>query len=205
MIPGGYSNFVSGSYSLAAGQQARAIHSGTFVWSDSSGGAFPSAANNEFAVRAAGGVRFVTSGAGLTVDGQSVLAGGNGGGLTNVNAATLSGLSPGELRQLAPNVGAGQFLGSTNNQPVDTGSTIFAASASNSLLTAPPSSVVHGQRRGWHRRYQYLRRRHRRRRRSSRKSGYHCYAVCPAVRNIAAIPIRPSISARRQSVAVATI
>jgi hypothetical protein len=45
---------------------------------------------------------------------------GNGGGLTNVNAAALNGLTAGRFWQLGGNnVTPGKFLGSTNNQPVD--------------------------------------------------------------------------------------
>ena len=45
---------------------------------------------------------------------------GGGGGLTGVNAATLGGLAPANYWQLGGNnVAGGQFLGSTNNQPVE--------------------------------------------------------------------------------------
>ena len=45
---------------------------------------------------------------------------GNGTGVTNVNAASLNGLNSSHFWQLVgPNVFAGQFLGSTNNQPVE--------------------------------------------------------------------------------------
>ena len=67
-IPGGLSNSASGAYSLAAGDQANAIHNGTFVWADSSGGAFSSTADNQFLVRASGGVFFNNGSAGVNVD-----------------------------------------------------------------------------------------------------------------------------------------
>jgi hypothetical protein len=45
---------------------------------------------------------------------------GNGASVTNVNAATLNGLTPASFWQLGGNnVPAGQFIGSTNNQPVE--------------------------------------------------------------------------------------
>ena len=45
---------------------------------------------------------------------------GNGAGVTNVNAATLNGLSSSNFWKTGGNnVAAGQFLGSTNNQPVE--------------------------------------------------------------------------------------
>ena len=67
-IPGGYRNIAT-NYAFAAGNQAQAIHTGAFVWADSTAATFSSIANDEFAVRAAGGVRFITGNPGLTVYG----------------------------------------------------------------------------------------------------------------------------------------
>jgi hypothetical protein len=55
---GGEFNLARGDFSFAAGHGADALHSGSFVWSDSSGGSFASTANNQFCVRAAGGLLF---------------------------------------------------------------------------------------------------------------------------------------------------
>jgi hypothetical protein len=71
-VPGGFSNLASAQFSFAAGQQAVATHTGAFVWADSTAGSFSSTANNQFSVRAGGGARFQTSGAGMSVDGNSV-------------------------------------------------------------------------------------------------------------------------------------
>ncbi len=62
-VPGGFQNQAAGDYSFAAGNHARvaADHLGTFVFADASAMEFPSMAENEFAVRATGGVRFVTA------------------------------------------------------------------------------------------------------------------------------------------------
>ncbi|MCL4789493.1 MAG: tail fiber domain-containing protein [Verrucomicrobia bacterium] len=68
-----------GDRSLAAGMQARAEHAGSFVWADAQGTPFFSTTNNQFSVRASGGVRLETSGAGLAVDGQQVLTTPGGG------------------------------------------------------------------------------------------------------------------------------
>jgi hypothetical protein len=57
-VPGGAENTASGAYSFAAGFEAQAQNNGSFVWSDNSGGAFSSTANNQFCVRAAGGLLF---------------------------------------------------------------------------------------------------------------------------------------------------
>lgn len=128
-VPGGALNLAGGIQSFAAGTMAKAIHAGTFVWNDSTGTDFLSITNNEFAVRASGGVRFVTPGAGISLNGQPVLTAdstnaltlnnpantingtfnGNGGGLTNLNAWRLDGNT----------VLPGQFLGSANNQNLE--------------------------------------------------------------------------------------
>lgn len=82
-IAGGYSNSITGGYafvaggeanaagsgSFAAGHRAKATHFGSFVWADSTDVDFSSTANKQFSVRAGGGARFETAGAGITVDG----------------------------------------------------------------------------------------------------------------------------------------
>ena len=75
VVPGGYNNYAGGPYSFAAGQRAKANYQGDFVWADSQAADFNSTSNDQFNVRANVGVRFVTGGAGLTLDGLPVLAG----------------------------------------------------------------------------------------------------------------------------------
>ena len=60
-IPGGVENQALGLYSYAAGYLARARHPGSFVWADSTGVEFGSTANNQFLIRAAGGVGIGTT------------------------------------------------------------------------------------------------------------------------------------------------
>ncbi|HOW68718.1 MAG TPA: tail fiber domain-containing protein [Candidatus Paceibacterota bacterium] len=55
-IAGGSANYVSGKYGFAAGYQARAEHSGSFVWSDASGRVAKSLESNQFMIQAANGV-----------------------------------------------------------------------------------------------------------------------------------------------------
>ncbi len=57
-VSGGWSNTASGGYSVAAGAFAQALHQGSFVWADSTGGPFASTASDQFSVRASGGIRF---------------------------------------------------------------------------------------------------------------------------------------------------
>jgi hypothetical protein len=59
-VPGGYGNEASGTFSFAAGYGAHATHGGSFVWADSQGPPFSSTADNQFSIRAAGGVRLNT-------------------------------------------------------------------------------------------------------------------------------------------------
>jgi hypothetical protein len=116
-VPGGANNIAGGQFSFAAGQQAQATNTGAFVWADSQNAAFGSTTTNQFNVRANGGVRLVTSGAGMTVDGQSVFTGSNGSGLTNLNAASLTGtISPAQLPAVVlTNTESGVTLGGTFN------------------------------------------------------------------------------------------
>jgi len=54
-IPGGTANRAA-SYGFAAGNRAKADHKGTFVWADSTTADFISSAENQFLIRASGGV-----------------------------------------------------------------------------------------------------------------------------------------------------
>jgi hypothetical protein len=60
-VPGGYYNLASGSFSLAAGRAARAMHAGAFVWADSQGTSFDSTGPDPFLIRAQGGVGIGTN------------------------------------------------------------------------------------------------------------------------------------------------
>ncbi|MCP4566449.1 MAG: hypothetical protein GY841_02580 [FCB group bacterium] len=55
-VAGGRNNDIDGSYSFAIGRRAKAEHTGTFVWADSTDADFTSTGNNQFLIRAAGGV-----------------------------------------------------------------------------------------------------------------------------------------------------
>ena len=69
-VPGGKDNTASGMYSFAAGRQAKANHNGAFVWADDTASDFASTAEDQFLIRAAGGVGIGTAspGAQLTVN-----------------------------------------------------------------------------------------------------------------------------------------
>ena len=55
-VPGGYQNAATQDYSFAAGRRAKALNYGTFVWADSTDADFSSTKNDQFLVRAKGGV-----------------------------------------------------------------------------------------------------------------------------------------------------
>jgi hypothetical protein len=59
-VAGGAGNLAAGTNSFVGGRRASALHSASFVWSDSSLGAFESKADDQFLVRARGGVGFNT-------------------------------------------------------------------------------------------------------------------------------------------------
>jgi hypothetical protein len=55
-IPGGQNN-IAATFCFAVGQRAKATNQGCFVWGDSTDADIGSSTNNEFTVRASGGVR----------------------------------------------------------------------------------------------------------------------------------------------------
>ncbi|MFM8886808.1 MAG: hypothetical protein ACKOKC_10395, partial [Chthoniobacterales bacterium] len=87
-IPGGYYNEAAGSNSFAAGAYAAAIHTGAFVWGDSSStNVFESTTNNQFLIRATGGVGIGTNNPGtnaLLVNGGVKITG-------DLNVAMING------------------------------------------------------------------------------------------------------------------
>jgi len=74
-IPGGSGNRADGDYSFAAGRGAKANSQGCFVWGDSTDADVTCNNNDQFIVRASGGVYFYTNG--TLTSGVSVPAGGN--------------------------------------------------------------------------------------------------------------------------------
>jgi hypothetical protein len=63
-VPGGFGNTAQGHYSFAAGYRAKANHMGAFVWGDRTEADVASTADNQFLIRARGGVK-LTSGTSL--------------------------------------------------------------------------------------------------------------------------------------------
>ena len=74
-VSGGEGNTAAGQHSFAAGKFANALHRGTFVWADYRTQPFSSTANDQFLIRANGGVGIGTSGPAAQLDVSS--SGGN--------------------------------------------------------------------------------------------------------------------------------
>ncbi|MCB9899046.1 MAG: tail fiber domain-containing protein [Planctomycetes bacterium] len=62
-VPGGYSNTAAGDFSFAAGREALASHTGSFVWGDGLGGIKDSQGPNSFTVYARGGATIFSNAA----------------------------------------------------------------------------------------------------------------------------------------------
>ncbi len=71
-IPGGSFNTVSANYGFAAGRQAKATNAGSFVMADSTALDFGGLTNDSLSLRFNNGIRLVTGGAGMTIDGVPV-------------------------------------------------------------------------------------------------------------------------------------
>ena len=71
VVVGGLLNTASVDYSFAAGRRAKASHSGSFVWADSTDADYSSNGNDTFNVRAIGGSFFTGS---MTVTGSLIVA-----------------------------------------------------------------------------------------------------------------------------------
>ena len=76
VVPGGYLNVASGNYSFAAGRRAKANHSGAFVWADGANSDWASTANNQFLIKASGGVGININNA-TTMSGNALTVGGD--------------------------------------------------------------------------------------------------------------------------------
>jgi hypothetical protein len=124
IIAGGFNNTAVGNYSYAAGRRGKANHLGAFVWADSNDADFASTANNQFNVRAYGGVRFVTNNTGATIDGNTIWHGGNDGAGSTLDADLLDGQHANELNYWSKSGNAGtstgtNYIGTSDNQALE--------------------------------------------------------------------------------------
>jgi len=107
-VPGGAFNQASGNRSFAAGFRAKAIHPGSFVWADSTDADFTSTDQNQFLVRAAGGMHLTgneTVSGSLRVDSKGL----NNGGVFGVPGITFGTSDSGEGIASKRTPGGNQF------------------------------------------------------------------------------------------------
>jgi hypothetical protein len=94
-VAGGRQNTAAGDYSFAAGRQAKANHVGSFVWADSGLSNFASTGNNQFLIRAAGGVGIGTN----SPNEELVVDGGNAGTRVAIDSDSPTANAGVSLRQ----------------------------------------------------------------------------------------------------------
>lgn len=145
-VPGGNQNTAAGNYSFAAGRRASANHAGTFVWSDSTFADFASTANDQFLIRAGGGVGIGTDSPAAQLDVLQNVAGtaaiigmhtgtnGNAGlfGCSNASngETALSGIHAGSGKALlAYNYGTGKAAEITIDNPASTAAALDVANS----------------------------------------------------------------------------
>lgn len=124
-IPGGAANSAAGKYSLAAGNRAKALHVGSFVWGDATQADVSSTSSNQFIIRATGGVGINKTNPATALDVNGTVSAlnfsGAGTGLSNINASSVNGLST-NFWQTKGNAGiveGSHFLGTTDNAPLE--------------------------------------------------------------------------------------
>ena len=104
VVPGGDYNYAGGQNSFAAGHRAKANYDGDFVWADSQDMDFDATATNQFCVRAAGGVQFITANTGVSIAGGLIVSPGSGTLTVTNDSGVIPGLvadgggAPGHLR-----------------------------------------------------------------------------------------------------------
>jgi hypothetical protein len=118
----GYNTIASGPDSAALGTYANAANDGTFVWADDTAGYFTSTANNQFLIRATGGVGINTNNpagnalhvsGNVLVDNAAVIVGGWGNSIAGgVNYSVISG---GANNQIQPYAFVSTIAGGSNN------------------------------------------------------------------------------------------
>ena len=90
-VPGGGNNLAAGDFSFAAGRRAKANHSGAFVWGDATDADVASTANDQFVIRATGGVSVSTGSATFQINGGAAWTSASDGTGSGLDADLLDG------------------------------------------------------------------------------------------------------------------
>lgn len=148
-VPGGELNEAAEDYTFAAGQNAHALHPGTFVWADSLAEPFASAASNQFLIRASGGVGINTNG----TTGKALVVGGDAEVVGSLRVTTLEVATPAtdgsqivRFQDMTNYVG-GAVSAALSGTPAGTsgsssGSTAVNAASGSTLLTSAVSGTL---------------------------------------------------------------
>jgi hypothetical protein len=92
MVPGGRDNTAAGAASFAAGNRAKANHSGTFVWADDSAADFASTSTKQFRVRATNGAEFIAGNTSYGLRGENTGGGDGVRGVADTKSASYAGV-----------------------------------------------------------------------------------------------------------------
>ena len=152
-VCGGANNNAAGNYSFAAGNGAQALSQGSFVWADDNGGTFASTGQNQFDVRAAGGV-LLNATAGITLAGDVAITGGAAYHHLSLSGGNSTGYLYGSYPALGDGIhlgynyyydagGAGHIIatgGGTSRISVGYGDIVLAVGGVN---TAPSTVMLH--------------------------------------------------------------
>jgi hypothetical protein len=146
-VPGGLNNLAGGQYSFAAGQRAKAINDGTFVWADSQNADFSSTSSDQFLIRAQGGVGIGKNNPASTLDVNGTVTAaafsGDGTGLTSLNAGHLaSGTIPSGV--LSGTYSSAVTFNNAGNSFTGNGSGLTSLNAGNLASGTIPSGVLSG-------------------------------------------------------------
>jgi len=146
-VPGGLDNLAAGYASFAAGEDAQALGGGTFVWADTQGTSFVSTGDDQFLIRAQGGVGINTNnpaGLALSVSGTAsatTFVGGSIGLGTSTPSFTMDMLaSQAVARLITTNNGNGADIELKNTTP---GPTTLGAINFNNAANGYPGQIAY--------------------------------------------------------------
>ena len=143
VVPGGFNNTASGSTSFAAGFNANAVGNGSFVWADSTGGAFYAYLLDQFKIRAQGGFVVQTSSA-LFTNGVStyVYIDSTGLAMQTGSSITLSGVNGVIVTQSSITAGTYYGDGSHLSNVVASGGVLKTGDAMSGNLSVNNSTLT---------------------------------------------------------------